>query len=82
MNYLEEFFPLTSPQSAKTSIDPGDGSDYSKIHAKYHDILRHLVDKFGYNDLFLIDPKTGDRAKPEKVTWWVRICSCVPIPIF
>lgn len=44
----------------KESLDAGDGSDYSKTHAKYHDFFRHLIDKFGYYDLFLIDYKTGD----------------------
>lgn len=40
--------------------DAGDGSSYSKSHAKYHEIFRNLVDKFGYSDLFLIDPTSGN----------------------
>ena len=37
-----------------------DGSEYSKIHAKYHRLFRNLIKKFGYYDLFLIDSKTGN----------------------
>lgn len=33
-----------------------DGSSYSLIHAKYHPIFRSIIEKFGYYDLFLINP--------------------------
>jgi len=33
----------------------GDGSDYSRVHAKYHHSFRKLVEAFGYQDLYLID---------------------------
>ena len=39
-------------------IDPGDGSDYSAVHQKYHVAFRSIVRKFGYYDLYLID-ETG-----------------------
>jgi class 3 adenylate cyclase len=35
--------------------DPKDGSEYSKLHARYHPIFRNIVQKFGYYDMFLID---------------------------
>ncbi len=41
-------------------INPRDGSDYSKIHIKYHPKFRKLVEKFGYSDLFLIDFDSGE----------------------
>jgi len=41
-------------------LDAGDGSDYSKAHAKYQKFFAGIVEKFGYYDLFLINPKTGD----------------------
>lgn len=41
-------------------IDPEDGSEYSRIHARYHEILRDLADRFSYRDLYLIDAETGD----------------------
>jgi class 3 adenylate cyclase len=34
-----------------------DGSDYSDLHARYHPIFRNLIEKFGYYDMFLIDPE-------------------------
>jgi class 3 adenylate cyclase len=40
-------------------IDPGDGSEYSSVHQKYHVALRSIVKKFGYYDLYLIDSETG-----------------------
>jgi len=40
-------------------IDPGDGSDYSRVHRKYHVALRSIVRKFGYSDFILIDYRTG-----------------------
>jgi class 3 adenylate cyclase len=37
--------------------DPRDGSEYSSIHVRYHPIFRNIVQKFGYYDMFLIDPQ-------------------------
>jgi class 3 adenylate cyclase len=39
--------------------DPGDGSDYSAVHATFQPIFRNLVDEFGYYDMFLIDAETS-----------------------
>src|SRR5271165_586982 len=38
----------------------GDGSNYSKVHEKYHAAFRQIVQKFGYYDLYLIDYDTGN----------------------
>ena len=40
-------------------IDPGDGSEYSRVHQKYHRAFRSIVKKFGYYDLYLIDSEAG-----------------------
>src|SRR5215469_15778692 len=40
-------------------IDPGDGSEYSKVHQKYHKAFREITRKFGYYDLYFIDSETG-----------------------
>ncbi len=37
--------------------DPKDGSNYSKVHARHHPIFRNIIEKFGYYDLFLINPE-------------------------
>ncbi len=34
-----------------------DNSKYSGIHARYHPIFRNIIKKFGYYDMFLIDPQ-------------------------
>jgi class 3 adenylate cyclase len=39
-------------------IDPVDGSEYSRVHRKYHAAFRSIVKKFGYYDLYLIDSET------------------------
>lgn len=33
---------------------------YAKLHDKYHPIIRHYLQEFGYYDIFLVDPKTGN----------------------
>ena len=38
--------------------DAGDGSEYTKVHAKYHSAFKGVVQKFGYYDLYFID-ETG-----------------------
>lgn len=35
-----------------------DGSNYSRVHAKYHHSFRKIVEAFGYYDLYLIDYQT------------------------
>ncbi|MCP4266851.1 MAG: methyl-accepting chemotaxis protein [Candidatus Brocadiaceae bacterium] len=37
-----------------------DKSTYSKFHAKYHPIIRDFLEQFGYYDIFLVDPDSGD----------------------
>lgn len=46
----------TSPVGSKFKMDdPGDGSQYSKTHKKYHPVIRNYLKKFGYYDVFLVD---------------------------
>ncbi len=40
--------------------DAGDGSAYSRHHARYHPFFRTLRDKLGFYDVFLIDFETGN----------------------
>ncbi|MHC4212705.1 MAG: PAS domain S-box protein [Planctomycetota bacterium] len=50
----------SSPTGMKHLLDnAGDGSSYSKIHEKVHPIIRDYLEKFGYYDIFIIDPETG-----------------------
>jgi hypothetical protein len=34
-----------------------DGSAYSAVHRRYHPVFRNIVSKFGYYDMFLINPQ-------------------------
>jgi class 3 adenylate cyclase len=72
---VEDYFPVTPAAFhlqyeyiVKNPYPPGrrrelksaaDGSDYSRVHAKYHRALRRIVEKFGYYDLYLIDSRSG-----------------------
>ena len=49
------------PLGRKEGLDGADdGSDYSRYHHQFHPLLRNIVQKFGYYDLFLIDFKTRE----------------------
>jgi len=49
-----------SVDNKKNLDDSLDGSSYSKAHKTYHAAIREYIESFGYEDLFLIDHKTGD----------------------
>lgn len=36
-----------------------DGSQYSQLHGLYHPHIRDYLKKFGYYDIFIVDPDTG-----------------------
>jgi methyl-accepting chemotaxis protein len=37
-----------------------DGTTYSQLHGRYHPHIRDFLKKFGYYDIFLVDPDSGD----------------------
>ena len=37
-----------------------DASRYSRIHEKYHPSIKKFVDEFGFDDIFLVDSKSGN----------------------
>jgi class 3 adenylate cyclase len=43
------------PGQRRQMQDAEDGSDYSRVHAKYHHSFRNIIEEFGYYDLYLID---------------------------
>ncbi|MCC7293293.1 MAG: methyl-accepting chemotaxis protein [Phycisphaerales bacterium] len=50
-----------NPIGSKHLLPRGDdASTYSELHAKYHAAMRPYVEQFGYYDIFLIDPESGD----------------------
>lgn len=61
--YLQYHYIAANPNPVGKKdklLDAGDGSDYSKAHAKYQKLFAGIIEKFGYYDLFLINHKTGD----------------------
>ena len=49
-----------NPTGSKHLLDRAkDKSAYSMVHGKYHPIIRNFLDKFGYYDIFLVEPETG-----------------------
>ncbi len=50
-----------NPLGSKHLLDAAkDLSNYSENHAYYHPVIREFLEKFGYYDIFLVDPETGD----------------------
>ncbi|MDA7948138.1 MAG: methyl-accepting chemotaxis protein [Hyphomicrobiaceae bacterium] len=50
-----------NPLGEKHKLDrAADASSYNTTHAKYHPAIRSFLDKFGYYDIFLVDPNSGD----------------------
>jgi methyl-accepting chemotaxis protein len=50
------------PLGSKDQLDrpAGDETAYGRIHARIHPVIRSYLQKFGYYDIFLADPATGD----------------------
>jgi class 3 adenylate cyclase len=57
---LQYIYIVTNPYPASRRMleSASDGSEYSRVHAKYHPALRKIVEAFGYYDLYLIDYQT------------------------
>lgn len=57
--YLQYYYIAANPNPVgkKHLLNAsGDGSEYSRVHARYHPIFRKIIEKFGYYDMFLIEP--------------------------
>ena len=58
-NYLQYHYIAnnSNPLGKKHLLNKAnDNSQYSRLHERYHPIFRNIIEKFGYYDLFLIDP--------------------------
>jgi len=50
-----------NPLGSKHLLDgASDLSAYSKLHNKFHPIMRNYLEKYGYYDIFLVDSESGD----------------------
>lgn len=41
-------------------VDLNNGTDYSKIHKKYHPTIHKFQAEFGFYDIFIVDPNSGN----------------------
>jgi class 3 adenylate cyclase len=60
--YLQNHYIVANPhptERRKLLDDPQDGSDYSRLHAIYHPLMRTAAETFGFFDLMVADPKSG-----------------------
>ncbi len=60
--YLQYHYIVSNPQPAQRRNlldDAGDGSDYSKLHATYHPLMRAAAATVGFFDFMIADPKSG-----------------------
>ncbi len=49
-----------NPLGSKHKLDKAlDTSQYSQEHEQFHPIIRNYLEKFGYYDIFLVQPETG-----------------------
>ena len=49
-----------SPLGSKEELLTGGTTRYDRDHEKYHPILRSYLKRYGYYDIFLVHPETGD----------------------
>src|SRR4029078_6343083 len=60
--YLQYHYIVTNPNPPERRNlldDAGDGSDYSKLHAIYHPLMRSAAATVGFFDFMIADPKSG-----------------------
>jgi class 3 adenylate cyclase len=60
--YLQYHYIVANPNPAERRNlldDAGDGSDYSRLHATYHPLMRTAAATIGFFDFMVADPKTG-----------------------
>ncbi|MCF6227919.1 MAG: methyl-accepting chemotaxis protein [Planctomycetes bacterium] len=50
-----------NPPGSKHLMDnTNDGSEYAELHSVYHPPIRAFLEEFGYCNIFLVNPDTGD----------------------
>ncbi|MDQ6433984.1 adenylate/guanylate cyclase domain-containing protein [Mesorhizobium sp. LHD-90] len=60
--YLQYHYIVKNPNPAerrKLLDDAGDGSEYTKLHAVYHPLMRAAATTVGFFDFMIADPKSG-----------------------
>lgn len=60
--YLQYHYLANNPNNYNThylTTDPGDDSDYTKAHTRYHPLFREIQERFDYADIILVDAETN-----------------------
>jgi class 3 adenylate cyclase len=60
--YLQYHYIVRNPNPAERRMlldDAGDGSDYTRLHAIYHPLMRAAAATVGFFDFMVADPRTG-----------------------
>jgi class 3 adenylate cyclase len=60
--YLQYHYIVKNPnpgERRKLLDDAGDGSDYTRLHAVYHPLMRAAATTVGFFDFMIADPKSG-----------------------
>jgi class 3 adenylate cyclase len=59
---LQDRYIITNPNRTgqrRALTDAGDGSAYSRVHARFHPILRHAALTLNFYDFMMVDPRNG-----------------------
>jgi class 3 adenylate cyclase len=60
--FIQDRYIVANPNRTgqrRALADAGDGSAYSRVHARYHPILRHAAATLNFFDFMMIDPRNG-----------------------
>jgi class 3 adenylate cyclase len=60
--FLQDRYIVTNPNRTgqrRALADAGDGSAYSRVHARFHPILRRAAATLNFFDFMMIDPRNG-----------------------
>jgi len=58
LTYIEE--NPNPPGTKDRLVDPNNGTQHGKLHKKYHPHIHDFQQKFGYYDIFLVEPENGN----------------------
>lgn len=61
--YLQYHYTVANPHPTGEKYrldDAGDGSTYSQVHARFHQLYRRIIDRLGFSDIYLVDADTGE----------------------
>ena len=61
--YLQYQYTVKNPNKISQKnllIDPNDGTDYARVHKKFHEVINNYKTIFGYDDVMIVDADTSE----------------------